>query len=478
MAQLSNPGRRLLDELFVQSGYVLDFTNGTFGEFFETEVGVDIYDPQYETKGTSKGNRFRAFLQAADASTVARALRALWEYRNTTTFRDDNEVDYEQRINKLISDLSSSDAPHNNAPLPTPVPISASDPTRSAGNAAVEQSTLGAITALASYAHGDADSNKGVLDVVQQLRSDGIDCWSDHFVPFPREGWPLWMERQLSKRRWVLVFASELYERRANGDETDGRGLGVIWEHGFIRTELYQAGKINERFLPVGFGASQRRHVPRDLRDYTYFDLESATDYHKLLSVIRDEPFITPHPLGKSERIVTLPAPPIANAPETAHVRTTRVRGEIVLFQTVTLANHPELYETTEQSTMQDSLLAAIKFGPAYDVGLHIENLGSPTRLRYWTFTIKTRGGPDVTCHLKADAWPPPVQWHKLFPTAMPLARAEALYIATEVVYVLYCQVRIKSHLDNYQQTFLQLDSFEASAKDNDGQIACFTLRQ
>ena len=47
---------RLVDELFgMSSGYVLDFTNATFADFFRCDVGIDIYDNAYATSGGSKG---------------------------------------------------------------------------------------------------------------------------------------------------------------------------------------------------------------------------------------------------------------------------------------------------------------------------------------------------------------------------------------------------------------------------------------
>ena len=59
---------RFLDQLFLSSpGYVLDFTNPTFGEFFTGELGVNIFSEKYAVPGlpsTSKGKRLRRFLGA------------------------------------------------------------------------------------------------------------------------------------------------------------------------------------------------------------------------------------------------------------------------------------------------------------------------------------------------------------------------------------------------------------------------------
>jgi hypothetical protein len=73
------------DALDMKSGYLLDFTDRTFGDFFCTEVGVDP-DAAPETSlfsayGPSKAKRLRSFIAKGQPHLVARALRALWEYR-------------------------------------------------------------------------------------------------------------------------------------------------------------------------------------------------------------------------------------------------------------------------------------------------------------------------------------------------------------------------------------------------------------
>lgn len=84
MEQLRSVELKLIDELFgMSSGYVLDFTNSTFAEFFRREVGIDIYDNAYAIYGSSKGKHLRAFLTIGQPRAIAKALTALWEYRET-----------------------------------------------------------------------------------------------------------------------------------------------------------------------------------------------------------------------------------------------------------------------------------------------------------------------------------------------------------------------------------------------------------
>ena len=70
------------DDLFeMGDGYVLDFSDRTFAQFFAEELNVDIDNPVYSRNGNSKGKRLRCFLQTVDKSTVIRTLNAPWEYR-------------------------------------------------------------------------------------------------------------------------------------------------------------------------------------------------------------------------------------------------------------------------------------------------------------------------------------------------------------------------------------------------------------
>lgn len=83
MVKLKNSEIRYIDQLFQsEPGFILDFSNTTFAEFFEDELRVDIYDVEYSGGGNSKANRLRTFLKKSSARQAAKALRALWKYKN------------------------------------------------------------------------------------------------------------------------------------------------------------------------------------------------------------------------------------------------------------------------------------------------------------------------------------------------------------------------------------------------------------
>ena len=85
MAELKRSEVRFIDTVFgMEGGYVLDFSNRTFAEFFEDEFGVQIYQPKYDALGSSKANHLRAFLREEDGHMVGWVLLRLWAHRFET----------------------------------------------------------------------------------------------------------------------------------------------------------------------------------------------------------------------------------------------------------------------------------------------------------------------------------------------------------------------------------------------------------
>ena len=73
MSSLTEIEKRYFEELFgMRSGYVLDFSDTTFSEFFRSTVRVDIDDPKYG--GTSKGKRLRSFWEQETDALVGKVL--------------------------------------------------------------------------------------------------------------------------------------------------------------------------------------------------------------------------------------------------------------------------------------------------------------------------------------------------------------------------------------------------------------------
>lgn len=86
MSNLKPIEKRGFEDLFgMASGYVMDFTNATFAQFFQDTVQVDIYSDEYAINGDSKAKRLRAFWEIESDKLVGKVLNELldyWEYEN------------------------------------------------------------------------------------------------------------------------------------------------------------------------------------------------------------------------------------------------------------------------------------------------------------------------------------------------------------------------------------------------------------
>ena len=116
---------RFVDDLvdFIRGpGFVLDFSDTSFADFFASELKINIDDPKYAVSGSSKGKRLRYFLRNCDNATALRVLSALWEYRSDYLVRSGNKdpvIDAQSRYQGLINRLSGNANPKQpNHPLP------------------------------------------------------------------------------------------------------------------------------------------------------------------------------------------------------------------------------------------------------------------------------------------------------------------------------------------------------------------------
>ena len=78
MSTLEYREKRKLEELFrMSSGYVLSYSDRTFGNLVGDVAGVDIHAEEYCTKGTSKANKFRVFWEKQSDTLVGKVLLEL-----------------------------------------------------------------------------------------------------------------------------------------------------------------------------------------------------------------------------------------------------------------------------------------------------------------------------------------------------------------------------------------------------------------
>lgn len=77
--------KRVLEEFFgMGSGYVLNFSDRTFGEFVHEAVDIEIHSDEYSIHGLSKAKKLRAFWEIESDYLVGRLLNALIDYAQET----------------------------------------------------------------------------------------------------------------------------------------------------------------------------------------------------------------------------------------------------------------------------------------------------------------------------------------------------------------------------------------------------------
>ena len=113
MGNIRSIDMMFLDDIFeMGSGYVLNFSDRTFAQFFAEELNIDIDEPKYAQQGSSKAKRLRFFLQTVEKPAVVRTLNALWEYREAVRLKfahEDKVQNAHGRLLALVERLSGGE---------------------------------------------------------------------------------------------------------------------------------------------------------------------------------------------------------------------------------------------------------------------------------------------------------------------------------------------------------------------------------
>lgn len=96
-------------ELGMSSGYVLDFTNRKFEQFFREVVGIEIFSDYYDRNSGSKANRMRAFWDLASDNQIIIFLNGLieaWEIHSKQKITDKAVKLFEDIIKRLTRKIN------------------------------------------------------------------------------------------------------------------------------------------------------------------------------------------------------------------------------------------------------------------------------------------------------------------------------------------------------------------------------------
>jgi SEFIR domain/TIR domain len=159
-----------------------------------------------------------------------------------------------------------------------------------------------------SYAHPSELTQKRelldrVLALADSLRRNGIDAIIDQYEVSPSEGWPRWMQTQVTEADFVLIVCTEEYNRRFQGNEAHSTGRGATWESGIIIQELYDAQGQNSKFIPIILCVDDSDFIPTPLRgvsryELTEFRLDTDNGYTDLYRHLTNQPDTPLTPLG------------------------------------------------------------------------------------------------------------------------------------------------------------------------------------
>jgi hypothetical protein len=93
MSSLTDVEKRYFEKLLdMQGGYVSDFSDATFGEFFSRH-GVEIHSNKYQTYGTSKAKKMRAFWEREPDALVGTVLSELLDSYEADCHLNNRESD-------------------------------------------------------------------------------------------------------------------------------------------------------------------------------------------------------------------------------------------------------------------------------------------------------------------------------------------------------------------------------------------------
>ncbi len=117
MSSLNDIDKRYLERILgMGSGWVLDFSDPSFGEFFQRHK-VNIHGPKYQTYGTSKAKKLRAFWEQEPDELVGTVLDELLDSYEASCELDGRELDQPilDKSRAIVARLGSSRATTSSA---------------------------------------------------------------------------------------------------------------------------------------------------------------------------------------------------------------------------------------------------------------------------------------------------------------------------------------------------------------------------
>lgn len=137
-----------------------------------------------------------------------------------------------------------------------------------------------------SYSQDSKEHCKNIADFAAKLIEMGIDTEIDQYTTNPKEGWPMYMLRNILESDYVLCACTETYKNRFEQDETVGKGKGAKFE-GKTITQIIYDNEVNTNIIPVFIGNTPDiDYIPQVLRPYTYYNTSNDANFVELYEIL------------------------------------------------------------------------------------------------------------------------------------------------------------------------------------------------
>lgn len=154
-----------------------------------------------------------------------------------------------------------------------------------------------------SYSHDSKEHSEKVLALSDQLIKDGLDCSLDQYEQSPGSGWPIWMAENIQKAKYVLVVCTKKYNDRLSKQAKSRKGKGVKFETLLSYQDIVENDSNNDKFIPVLFKAEDTDFIPKPLKAFQQYLIDSESGYEDLYRRLTQQPRILKPKGGKLKNL-------------------------------------------------------------------------------------------------------------------------------------------------------------------------------
>lgn len=159
-------------------------------------------------------------------------------------------------------------------------------------------------TVFISYSWDNETHKKWVLNLANNLVSEGVNVILDRYHLRPGKSLPHFVETSIKKADRIIIVFTPNYKLKA-----EKRSGGVGYEYSIMNANLYENQTENGKIIPVLRNGDKTESIPEFMQQYIHIDMRKdenySNSYTDLLREIYDEPEIIKPELGKKRKIAS-----------------------------------------------------------------------------------------------------------------------------------------------------------------------------